>query len=65
MKENPCKLCVAPKRYPGCHSKCKEYIDWKAEHDRLRDEERTRKQTEYYPNKRRFSYGKFNSFKNW
>lgn len=27
-KPCPCKDCVAPKRYPGCHAVCKEYIDW-------------------------------------
>ena len=28
----PCKDCVPPKRAAGCHSYCKEYIDWNAEH---------------------------------
>jgi hypothetical protein len=28
--------CVAPKRYPGCHDKCPEYLAAKAEHDRLK-----------------------------
>lgn len=28
-----CKGCVAPKRYPGCHGHCPEYIAEKAEHD--------------------------------
>ena len=31
-----CKDCVAPKRYPGCHSVCREYLEQKAEHDRLK-----------------------------
>jgi hypothetical protein len=31
-----CRYCVAPKRYPGCHGSCQEYIDAKAEHDRLK-----------------------------
>ena len=31
-----CKECVAPKRYPGCHSVCPEYLAQKAEHDRLK-----------------------------
>lgn len=26
MKIKCCKDCVAPKRYPGCHSVCPEYI---------------------------------------
>lgn len=28
----PCKYCVAPKRYPGCHAECPEYIDWNTDH---------------------------------
>lgn len=24
----PCKDCVAPKRYPGCHAECGEYTKW-------------------------------------
>ena len=38
-----CKDCVAPKRYPGCHAVCPEYLEQKAEHDRLKaiyDQER-------------------------
>ena len=31
-----CKGCVAPKRFPGCHSSCPDYISEKAEHDRLK-----------------------------
>lgn len=26
MKIKCCKDCVAPKRYPGCHGVCPEYI---------------------------------------
>ena len=38
-----CKDCVAPKRYPGCHAVCPEYLEQKAEYDRIkaiRDKER-------------------------
>lgn len=28
-----CKGCVAPKRHPGCHDHCPEYIAEKAEYD--------------------------------
>lgn len=28
----PCKDCVAPKRHPGCHARCNEYIEWNEEH---------------------------------
>jgi hypothetical protein len=31
-----CRGCVAPKRYPGCHDHCPEYIADKAEHERLK-----------------------------
>lgn len=33
-----CKDCVAPKRYPGCHAQCPEYIAEKAEHLKLKEE---------------------------
>ena len=29
-----CKGCVAPKRYPGCHAVCPEYIAEKDQHDK-------------------------------
>lgn len=38
MAINCCKGCVAPKRYPGCHGTCEEYLACKAEHDRLKAE---------------------------
>lgn len=30
MKISCCYKCVPPKRYPGCHAKCEEYIAEKA-----------------------------------
>ena len=33
MAINCCRYCVAPKRHPGCHSRCSEYIAEKAKHD--------------------------------
>lgn len=33
-----CNGCVAPKRYPGCHDHCPEYIKQKAKHDKERIE---------------------------
>ena len=33
-----CYGCVAPKRYPGCHGTCEEYLADKAEHDRRKAE---------------------------
>lgn len=29
-----CHYCVAPKRHPGCHGTCPEYLEEKAEHTR-------------------------------
>ena len=29
-----CKYCKAPKRHPGCHGSCPEYIAERAEYDR-------------------------------
>ena len=36
MAIHTCKDCVAPKRYPGCHGSCTDYLTAKAEHDRLK-----------------------------
>lgn len=33
-----CYGCTAPKRYPGCHSHCPEYIAEKAQHDKEKAE---------------------------
>ena len=37
-----CKDCVPPKRYPGCHDKCPEYLkekqEWNARKERVRSE---------------------------
>lgn len=32
-----CKDCVAPKRHPGCHSVCSEYLAQKAEYEKLKE----------------------------
>lgn len=39
-----CYGCVAPKRYPGCHAHCPEYIQEKAIHDAQNEAERKKKQ---------------------
>ena len=31
-----CNGCVPPKRHPGCHGHCPEYLAEKAEYDRLK-----------------------------
>ena len=36
MAINCCKGCVAPKRYPGCHGQCPEYLKEKAEYDAMK-----------------------------
>jgi hypothetical protein len=33
-----CKGCVAPKRYPGCHAVCQEYLEQKAAYDERKAE---------------------------
>ena len=33
-----CKGCVAPKRYPGCHAVCPEYLADKERHERRKEE---------------------------
>ena len=30
---NACRYCVAPKRHPGCHDTCMEYLMEKAVHE--------------------------------
>ena len=42
LRDNPCRFCVAPKRHPGCHGTCGDYIIAKAFHiDQLKvDHER-------------------------
>ena len=42
-----CKGCVAPKRYPGCHDHCSEYISERAEYDKRMEEERKIKSVNY------------------
>lgn len=39
-----CLGCVAPKRYPGCHGTCPDYIKEKALHDADREKEFKEKQ---------------------
>jgi hypothetical protein len=35
-----CKDCTAPKRHPGCHDKCPEYLEQKAKNDAIKEAER-------------------------
>lgn len=43
-----CHICKAPKRYPGCHSKCPEYKEQKAKWEAYRELQRA-KDAEYVP----------------
>lgn len=38
LRDNPCKDCVAPKRHPGCHGECIDYMIAKAFHEAERVE---------------------------
>lgn len=40
-----CKNCVPPKRYPGCHGTCPEYLAQKAEYDKLKEIHNREQQT--------------------
>lgn len=48
MKIKCCKDCIAPKRYPGCHDVCPEYIHekalWEEEKKIIREEHRIRRE---------------------
>ena len=48
-----CKDCVAPKRHPGCHAHCAEYLAEKAKHDREKAEADRRRNIEYGLNTQR------------
>lgn len=37
--KGPCKNCE--ERHPNCHSKCKDYIEWKRLYWKVRKEEQT------------------------
>ena len=47
MSINCCRYCVAPKRHPGCHGRCTEYLGEKAKHDEERVELNRKKAIEY------------------
>ena len=41
-----CRNCVAPKRYPGCHGQCPEYIAEKEQHDAQREQEHNKRKVD-------------------
>lgn len=38
-----CRDCKPPKRFPGCHASCQEYLSWKEEYDKQKEQERKTK----------------------
>jgi len=54
MMINPCRNCT--KRHIACHSKCKEYIAWKAEWNKRKEHENKQKEKEIllWRDKRRY-----------
>lgn len=49
-----CYGCVAPKRYPGCHGTCPEYLAEKAKHDEEMTEDYKRRQVQGALNEQRY-----------
>lgn len=41
-----CYKCKPPKRYPGCHAECPEYLKAKEEWDKVREVERKQREQE-------------------
>lgn len=44
-----CHHCKPPKRYSGCHAKCKEYLKAKEAWDKVREAERKQREQENIP----------------
>ena len=42
-----CRYCKAPKRYPGCHSECPEYIERKKLWEEYKEAEKLSKSVEF------------------
>jgi hypothetical protein len=60
-----CRVCKAPKRHPGCHSKCPEYIEqsklWEQQKKAMRQEAQASQpaKTDWYNNP---IWGKFKNY---
>lgn len=50
-----CHGCMAPKRYPGCHDHCPDYLKEKAEYDAKAEEDYKRRKTIQNLNEQRYS----------
>lgn len=48
LKDNPCIDCVPPKRSPGCHSKCPDYIIAAAFHEAERQADFEKREVTQY-----------------
>lgn len=50
-----CHQCKPPKRYPGCHAKCPEYLKAKEEWDKVREAARKEREDNeaYFPRRRK------------
>ena len=56
-----CKNCVPPKRQPGCHGHCEEYLSEKKELDKIREKlarEQRYKDDYYRSSEKRIEYFK-------
>ena len=49
-----CNGCMAPKRHPGCHGTCPEYLKEKAEHEAQLEADYKRRRTVYDLNDQRY-----------
>ena len=49
-----CHGCMAPKRYPGCHGTCPEYLKEKAEYDAKMAEDYKRRKLNQDLNEQRY-----------
>lgn len=55
---NPCKNCVPPQRYVGCHSQCELYFTWRSLYDkekeeRTKEKKQNNKVNEYFIDRQR------------
>lgn len=52
-----CRGCIPPRRFPGCHAKCKDYIEEKAIYDakmkKVREKQRLQSSLDGYQCSRR------------
>ena len=49
-----CHGCMAPKRHPGCHDTCPEYLKEKAEHEIQKEADYKRRRTMHDLNEQRY-----------